>query len=390
MEKIVCGSVVTPFQVIERGMVVIRGDRIVDVGEQTEQALQTFSRNGASIYAYDDPGLYIIPGFVDIHCHGGGGVWSFEDPHTFATFHLRHGTTSILPTLIYNQSHDEIMESLAAICSVMDKQRTSIIGIHLEGPYINPKYGAITAPIRAVNAAEYKEILALAGKRIKLWTLAPELEGQRKFMEEAAAYGITFSVGHSEAPPDVIFASVRLGLKVGCHLTNASGTTPNKPRFAGTREVGVHEAVMLHDEMYAEVIPDRKGIHVRPLMLRLIVKTKGADRVIIVTDAMNMTGSKAGSDVNLIPATEYTPNGVQRDILAGSLLTMDRAVHNMRIHTGIGWVDACKMASLNPAKVLKMDGLIGSLERGKRANLLVVTENVEVQQVMMEGEFIDF
>lgn len=378
METIVCGKVVTPFRVIEKGMVVVKDGRIAEVGERIPERLV---RAGNVL---DRQSEYIVPGFVDIHCHGGGGCWSFDEPARFAEFHLRHGTTGILPTLFYNQSHAEILEGLARVQAVMSQGSSSILGIHLEGPYINSKYGAVTAPIRSVDQTEYREILEMAGKEILLWTLAPELDGQTAFMEEASRYGIVFSVGHSEADPETIFAAHRLGLRLGCHLTNASGVTPSQPRYAGTREVGVHEAVLAHDEMYAEVIPDAEGIHVRPLMLRLIVKAKGVDSVIVITDSVDLGGTVPGQDVNLVRGNEFSPNGEDL-MLSGSLLTMDRAVHNMRKHTGIGMVDACKMGSLNPARLLGLDRDLGSIERGKIANLLAVTDDMDVHMVMLEG-----
>jgi N-acetylglucosamine-6-phosphate deacetylase len=386
-DKILCGRVVTPVQVIENGMVIVTNDRISYVGERDARLLKAYQNQG-QVYEFNEPGDYLVPGFVDIHVHGGGGVWSYDDPQTFSMTHLRHGTTSILPTLVYNQSHQEMLDSLQRIQAVMGQELTPIVGIHMEGPYINPKYGAITSPIRPVDPEEFREILALAGKQIKVWTLAPELPGQQQFMEEASEYGIAFSVGHSEASPEVIFDAVPLGLRIGCHLTNASGTTPNLPKYAGTREIGVHEAVMLHDHMYAEVIPDREGIHVRPLMLRLILKTKGVDQVIIITDAADGAGVSAGRDVNMIRPNSHTPSDSEDEVLSGSLLTMDRAVHNMRLHTGIGWVDTAKLASLNAARVLGLDQELGSLEPGKKANILVVNESVQVKMVMLEGQIV--
>lgn len=383
-EIALCGRVVTPFQVIENGMVSVADGRIAYVGERDSGRLAQSSQ----VYDFSTQGQYIMPGFIDIHCHGGGGVWSYDDPKKFADFHLQRGTTSILPTLIYNQTHREIIDALRKILAVTKQGKSSIAGIHLEGPYINPKYGAITSPIRPVDPVEYREILALAGEQIKLWTLAPELANQQQFMEEASEYGITFSVGHSEAAPETIFAAVRLGMKIGCHLTNASGATPNETRYDGTREVGVHEAVLVHDDMYAEVIPDQFGIHVRPLMLRLIVKAKGADKVIIITDGMDQAGMNPDQDVNMMKANEHTPGEIAKDMLSGSLLTMDRAVYNMMRHTGIGWVEAAKMASLNPARALGIDHDLGSIEAGKKANFVVVSDSLQVKQVMLEGEVV--
>lgn len=312
-------------------------------------------------------------------------MWCYDDPDQFATMHLKHGTTSILPTFHYNMPHKEIIEGLGRVLEVMRRGHTPIVGIHMEGPYINPKYGAITSPIRCVEPQEYREMLSLAGHEIKIWTLAPELAGQTEFMEAGLRHRIVFSVGHSEASPEVIFAGYRLGLRLGCHLTNASGVTPSQTRYEGTREVGVHEAILAHDDMYAEMIPDKEGIHVRPLMQKLIVKTKGVERVIVITDAIERAGLATDRDVNMIRRNEYSP-GQGDEILSGSLLTMDRAAHNIRTHTGVGIVDVCKMAALNPARLLEMDRDLGSIEKGKKANLLAVTETMNVQMVMLEGE----
>lgn len=380
-ETVICGCVVTPFGVIEDGMVVVVGERIVAVKNRDAEEMKRAD------HVYDYAGHYIVPGFIDIHCHGGAaGMFYEDDLDKFTSHHLQHGTTSILPTFIYNQSHSEIMEVLPKVLQAMQQERSTIAGIHMEGPYINPKYGAITSPIRPVEPKEYEEILSLAGEQIKIWTLAPELPGQEAFMQAASKYGIVFSVGHSEASAETIFAGHRYGLRLGCHLTNASGTTPNPSRYAGTREVGVHEAVLLHDDMYAEVIPDQHGVHVRPLMLRLIVKTKGVDRVIIITDATGYDDSDDGLDVRLIQGNDFTPSAEKEALLSGSLLTMDRAVHNMMKHTGVGIVDACQMASLNPARLLGIDREVGSIEVGKKANLLVVTDKIRVQMVMLQGK----
>ncbi|GBG10904.1 hypothetical protein PAT3040_05674 [Paenibacillus agaridevorans] len=386
MKVIVNAKVVTPHGLIDEGVVWFDQGRIVACGEARDL---TPSEDAELI---DAEGLYVAPGFVDIHCHGGGGHWSFENPAAFARFHLHYGTTSILPTFSYNESEEQIAEGLRRILRAqMDTKAygRSIAGIHMEGPYINPKYGAITSPIRPVNPAEYREILKVAGEQIKVWTLAPELEGQRQFMEEASRYGIAFSVGHSEAAAETVLDSVSYGLRIGCHCTNASGTTPSPSRYAGTREVGVDEAVLLSDEIYAEVIPDSEGRHVRPLMLKFILKVKGADKVIIITDAMDGTGiNDASVDVNLIKRTEFSPAQAEDYMLGGSLLTMDRAVYNMKRHTGVGMADLFKMASLNPAKVIGIDHEAGSLEKGKRANLIFVTEDIQVRKVFLDGELV--
>ncbi|MBD2848283.1 N-acetylglucosamine-6-phosphate deacetylase [Paenibacillus sp. IB182496] len=371
---IVGGRVVLPDGVLEDGVLLVEGGLVAACGPAAQVSLPASARR------VDAQGLYVGPGLIDMHCHGGGGVWAWEDPYRMALAHLRCGTTGILPTMVYNQSEAELLEGVRRVLNVgTQPYSAAILGIHMEGPYINAKYGAVTAPIRPVNPAEYERLLALAGARIKLWTLAPELEGQRAFAEAAAAHGITLSVGHSEATPEAIYDLVPLGLRVGCHCTNASGATPSPSRYGGTREVGVDEAVLVHDEIYAEVIPDQEGVHVRPLMCRLILKTKGVDRVVVITDALReASGDERESDVIVV-------EGVG---LSGSRLTMNRALRNMGRHTGATLPELFKMGSLNPARVLGLSGELGSLEPGKRANVVLVTPELDVRRVMLDGRFV--
>ncbi|MBP1993141.1 N-acetylglucosamine-6-phosphate deacetylase [Paenibacillus eucommiae] len=395
LKAIINGKLVTTESVIERGAVVIQGKTIIDCGPYDEVTIP----EDAEII--DAEGLHIVPGFVDIHCHGGGGVLAYQHPYEFACAHLKFGTTAILPTLSYNESKEQMVTGVTDIVEVINSNRIyseAIIGIHMEGPYINPKYGAITSPIRPVDPEEYAEILRIAGSHIKVWTLAPELEGQEGFVEAASQYGIALSVGHSEATAEQIYRFVAQGLRIGCHCTNASGTTPSPSRLGGTREFGVDEAVLLHDDIYAEVIPDAGGNHVRPNMLKLILKTKGIDRVIIISDAMDTpAGVRPGDADRAYAETEAEADGPdlsdvnfnEKGHLAGSLLTMDKAVRNMIRHTGIDIVKAFRLASLNPAAVIGMDHELGSIDKGKIANILLVTDKVEIRKVLLHGEVVN-
>ena len=386
---IVNGRLVFPDRVVENGAVVVRGDRIAACGALGEVEIP----ENAEII--DAGRHYVGPGFIDIHCHGGGGLWAFDHPLEAGLAHLAHGTTGYLPTPAYFQPRGHLLESVKTIADVMNgtsRYKHLILGIHLEGPFLNPKYGALRSNIRPVDPDEYREILRAAGSCIRVWTLAPEMPGQEQFLKEASAFpNIVFSAGHTETDPETLFRCIPYGLRLACHLTNASGTTPSPSRFGGTREVGMDEAALLRDEITVEVIPDYAGAHVRPLMLQLILKTKGADRVIVITDAVNEAANGPLAEPPALAKLKDFPgcndvNLTEDGELNGSKLTMDRAVHNMMRHTGADIVSAFRMASLNPARLLKLDSLYGSIAPGKKANLVIVDEKINVQTVIFEGE----
>ncbi len=385
-------KLILPSDIIEAGTVVIRGDRIAACGPAAEVAIP----DGATIY--DAEGFYAGPGFIDIHLHGGGGYMAHEHPLEVAKAHLPYGTTGMLPTPSYSQDRDALRAGVRAITDAMegdDPYRRLILGFHLEGPYLNPAHGPVTwkSNMRPVDPEEYRELLAMAGTNLKIWTIAPEMPGQSAFVDEVrtSCPDIVFSAGHSACDPETLYRFVPKGLRLACHCMCASGTTPVQTRFRGTREVGLDEAVLVHDGMTAEVIPDRGGVHVRPLLLKLIVKAKGVDNVIIITDAVRMAATGELFHRTDVPALAGFPDSDDVNInpnggLSGSLLTMDRAVRNMMLHTGVDMVDAFRMASLNPARMLKMDGDYGSLAPGKKANLVVVDEQVRIRDVFFEGE----
>lgn len=361
--------------ILEGGMLVIEDGIIRYAGK-------SFAVKAASYTEIIDAENCLVgPGFIDIHCHGGDGCCVEEDLQKVLSFHLKHGTTGMLAAIAYNVDMEQAMNCISEVKKLQEScYDCPCIGIHMEGPYINSKYGAESAFARPFDREEYNLLLKHASSVIKVWTFAPELEGAGHFAEAIAENGIIPSIGHSEADESIINAMVKKGLKLACHIMNATGTTPSPPEYGGTREVGVDEAVMANDDIYAEVIPDRNGIHVRPTMLKLLHKAKGADGIIIITDAVRFSGFNGSgeSDVN------FNFKGQ----LAGSRLTMNSAVRNMMNHTGIGIVEAFRMASLNPAVLLGIDNEVGSLKEGKKGDAVIVSENLEVKKVIFRGRIL--
>ncbi|MGV8845324.1 N-acetylglucosamine-6-phosphate deacetylase [Tessaracoccus sp.] len=382
-------TVVLPDRLADNHSVLVRNGRIeliapddtFDVPDGTEMV--------------DVAGRYLGPGFIDIHCHGGGGAWAHDDPATFARHHLLHGTTSVLATTVTMESHAALVSAIATIAdAIEDSLVPTVVGINMEGPYLHPDLGAYKEHARLPRAAEYLEFVDAARGHLRIMTIAPELPGTTLMVQQlqmATGGGVVFSVGHSKSSAEEISLLVSSGLRLATHVTNASGCAISPTRYEGTREVGVDEAVMLDDEITAEVVVDRAGRHVRADMLRLILKTKGRDGVVLVTDATAADGAPpAGGIVSDAPSdVNYNATGG----LAGSALTMDGALGNLMRHTGVGIVDAWRMASRNPASVLGLLDDRGEIKTGRRADLLVLNhspgEDVAIDQIWLAGVRVD-
>lgn len=370
------GRLILEDKVLEEGTIIIENGIIKDIGKNDEINTALDAR------IIDAENCLVGPGFIDIHTHLCTGSRFFENPDRVLQELAGHGVTGILPTIAYNLGKKETEETLKKL-SGLDTPfyRKMFLGIHLEGPYLNPGYGAESWKMRKPDKKEYERYFAIAGDKIKIWVVAPEVEGTADLIAEISRRKIVLSIGHSEAEAGKTVNLIAKGLKLACHCMCATGITPSPSRYGGTREVGVDEVVMLRDEIYAEVIPDSAGAHVRPMMLQLLYKVKGADRIIIITDVgadFELFSEKTGSDVLFN----------QQGQLSGTALTMDQAAKNMIQHTGINYFEAFKMTSLNPAKLLEMDQEIGSIKKGRRANLVIVKDDLKVEKVLIDGEVI--
>lgn len=361
----------------------IRGRTVVAVGPQGELPVPSDAR------VVDATGLVVGPGFVDIHCHGGGDAWVHLDPVTATEAQLAHGTTSMLATTILHPTHAEQLQAVATIAdAIVAGQTRNVVGIHMEGPYLNPAYGAFRELSRVALPEEYLDFAEAGRGRLRSMTIAPEVEGveQMVYRLQAATGGaMFFSVGHSRATAEQIGRLVPAGLRVATHLLNATGCAISPSRYEGTREVGVDELVLLEDGIAAELIADRSGRHVRPDLLKLVCKVKGLGGVILVTDAAGAQSEAPAGEENQLDVRFNASGG-----LAGSALTMDVAVGNMARHTGLSLVEVWRMGSYNPAASLGMLGAIGQLAPGRAANIVLARvgddQELTVEQVWLEGQ----
>lgn len=366
--------------IIFDGALIINDGKIADFGKMGELALP---ENAEIIDAH---GLYVGPGFVDIHCHGGNGSKFENDPIPAAQHFLSHGETSVLATLYYDLAPEEMNAAVELIQkTIEDGTAPNIAGIYMEGPYLNPKYGACSENNKwkdRINLEVAKSIVDKIGDTVRVWAVSPEREGIVDFVKlaKAANPDVKFAFAHSEATTAQIFALKKYGLRIQTHSTDATNTLPT---LAGTRNCGPDEACLYDPDMYAEIISDSLAIHVHPDMQRLIYRIKGDERVILISDSTAFDWD-VPEEMKKCPDLNFDSNGD----LAGSKLSLDYAAKNMMTHTPAGLCSVFKMASTTPARAVGLDDSVGSIEIGKRANLVICSDRIELAAVLLDGEVV--
>lgn len=366
MKTIVNANVVLEDSILENAAIVIEQGRILAVGPMDALPLPDCER-------IDAGGLFVGPGFVDIHCHAGGAHWAHDDPSAMARFHLEGGTTSLNCTIYHDIGEEGAARAFQKIRTTMERNDPgNIMGAHFEGPFFNPKYGARAKTIRPVDRREYMRHIAEAGDILRMWTVAPEIERAHEFILDVRAAGIPVALGHSEASYADVLWAVEHGASICTHIMDATGASISPTRWGGTRECSFDEAILLCDNVYIEIINDSAGIHVRPEMIRLILKIVGVDYVVGVTDAC--TGSLDDSDVNM-------ENGE----LCGSKMRMCQAARNFKCNARLSMPDVFKVCARNPARAMLQED-IGIIAPGKAANFVFVDEEYHIHKVMLHGE----
>lgn len=364
------------------GVVLVEEDKIVAVGDAMEIEIP------ADAQIVDAAGAYVGPGFVDLHNHGGNGRFFYADPETAARHFLNQGTTTVLATLYYDLSKQDFIDSIRRVKNAMENgvAGKAIGGLYMEGPYMNPKYGASPEKNKwrgPIAREDYQDIIDEAGDLAKVWAIAPEREGIEEFIKDAKKVNPSamISVGHSEATPAQVAKLKKYGLNLQTHCTNATGRVNER---GGIRSAGPDEACMTDKDMYAEIICDSCAIHVHKDTLQMIQSIKGIERMVLITDSYVSDG-KSPEHLQHIEDLVFD----DKSRLTGSKLTMNIACRNVMRHSNIGICQAFLMASRNPARVIGMDNEVGSIEAGKRANLVFVDDMFHVEKVMLNGQFVD-
>lgn len=377
------GTIVTPFQLLEDRIIIIEKGKIIAITDKKEDL--ALLKNVEIIEAQNK---FIVPGYIDIHVHGGGGSdvmdGEYEAIKQVATTHSRFGTTAFLPTTM-TMTKDKIIKSLKSIYEARLKGTgtAEILGIHLEGPYINPeKKGAQKEEdIKKVSVKEFLEFNQASGNLIRLVTIAPEMPGAIDFIRWLHQQGIIVSVGHSNATYKQVQEGIQAGLSHVTHIFNAM-------RGLHHREPGVVGAALSSPKLIVEMIAD--GIHLHPIVLKMLTQIKESEKLVLITDAMRATGFKEGTydlggqEVIVTQGQAKLKNGT----LAGSVLTMDKAVKNLVTKVGISLLNAVQMASYNPAKCLGIDDKKGSLELYKDADIVILNKNLEAELTMVAGKVV--
>ncbi|NKZ06564.1 N-acetylglucosamine-6-phosphate deacetylase [Actinomadura latina] len=330
----------------------------------------------------DLAGRYVVPGFVDMHVHGGAGA-SYQRPeqaHGAASFHLAHGTTTTMASLVTGDPH----ELADAVTALADLAAGGVIaGIHLEGPYLaRDRCGAHDpALLRAPDLAEFRRLARLGRGHLRMITLAPELPGALDLVREAADAGVIAAVGHTDATGGTVQAAFDAGARVATHLFNAM-------RPLHHREGGPIAAALDDPRVTVELIND--GVHVEPAVARLAFAAAGP-RVALITDAMAAAGMGDGDyrlgvmDVEVRDGRATLAGGTS---IAGSTITMADAFRRAVTDVGLPIEDAARAASLTPARALGIDARTGSLEPGKDADLAVLDDDLRVTRVMKQGAIV--
>ncbi|MBO2943683.1 N-acetylglucosamine-6-phosphate deacetylase [Paenibacillus sp. F411] len=370
-------DIIRPGQRLSGGQLLIDSNGVIEaIGARIECPSEP-------LQVRDGEGLTLVPGFIDVHVHGGDGCNVMDAREVslerMSVFHAAHGTTGFLATT-NTSSQEHIVSALSCAAGVIQKGTggADILGIHLEGPFISLKRkGAQLADdVRNPSPEQIEELLQAAENRIKLVTLAPELEGGMDAVEQFLAAGVTVSAGHSDATFKQMEAAVALGVNHTTHHFN--GMSP-----LHHREPGLAGAGLLLPQLTVELIAD--GYHVHPAVVKMMYDLKSSDGICAITDAVTSCGLPDGDYGHKVmkDGLVYLKG---TDTLAGSSLTMIQAVRNVLAFTGLALEDIISSFTSVPARQIGVDGFKGSLAPGKDADFVVLDAGLNVVSTWVRGK----
>lgn len=359
-------DIITPLRVVKSGSILIEGEKIKRVGQFGDSGIPPETK------VFNFKNSLAVPGFIDIHLHGGGGV-DFTDPSpesivTVLKTHVKNGTTSLLPSIM-TASHDQILKTIDAFLGLRKDipDTPDIIGFNLEGPYISKEKKGVQRSqyIRGPSLAEMKEYIKVSRGNIKIMTIAPEIDGSSHFIRFLTEQGIIPSAGHTNASYEQTQTAIESGVRLGTHIFNAM-------RGIAHREPGAAGALLLNNGVYIEVVAD--GIHLHPSILDLIARAKPLEKIILVTDATRFYGIRKGAS--------YSEEGK----LFGSNTELGLALKNMTRFTGMPYERIVRTVTINPAQLLSIEDRKGILKRGADADIVILDSEFLVKDVFIKGK----
>ena len=386
--KIVNARIITPGKIIENGTILVTGETITAISEQNIEA--------EGVIEINVNGQYVSPGFIDIHVHGGGGHDFMDGNETaflkIAELHARYGTTAMLPTTL-TSSKEELLQTLAIYETAKEKNinGAQFLGMHLEGPYIAMTQRGAQDPryIREPDPVEYREIIS-STSCIKRWSSAPELKGSMELGRYLQSKNILPAIAHTDAIYEEVLEAFENGYTLITHLYSAMSGVTRRNAF---RYAGVIESAYIIDEMDVEIIAD--GIHLPPPLLKLVFKIKGADRIALITDAMRAAGMPEGESIlgslhnglNVI-VEDGVAKLPDRTSFAGSVATAIRLLKTMVLMADVPLIDAVKMLTSTPARILNILDKKGELIPGKDADIVIFDKNFTIQTTIIKGKVV--
>ncbi len=384
------GKLIFPDRIEENLSIVFEDGIISEILKSDD--LNTFDED----VVIDAQGNYVSAGFVDIHTHGGGGH-DFMDGTVEAYLgaaekHAQHGTTALLPTTLTSTT-EELIKTFAIFKEAkrLNTKGAKFLGLHLEGPYFaynqrgaqDPKY------LRNPEPEEYNMIMAESDDIVR-WSLAPELPGALEFGKVLREKNILTAVAHSDAIYEEVLDAFDVGFTLATHLYSGMSTITRRNAY---RYAGVVEAAYLIDDMDVEIIAD--GVHLPKSLLQFVYKFKGPDKTALCTDSMRGAGMPDGESIlgsiekgQKVIIEDGVAKLPDRTAFAGSVATTDRLVRTMVQLAEVPLVDAVKMMTLTPARIMKIDKHKGSIEKGKDADFVIFDDNIHVSHTIIEGDVI--
>jgi N-acetylglucosamine-6-phosphate deacetylase len=375
----------SPLQVVEQPLVFVADGCVTRVSRRDEEQIPS----GAKVVDLEDS--ILVPGFIDMHIHGGAGHDVME-PATDALPAVErllfgHGVTSYFPTTI-TAPVDVTLAALERLADAIEQAergsgkfsgRARPLGIHIEGPFISHKRPGVHPPkdLLPPTLKMFDRFWQAARGHIKVMTIAPELEGAKEVITEAARRGVCVSMGHSDADTKAALSGIAAGARHATHTFNAM-------RPLDHREPGILGEALADGRLTAEIIVD--GVHVDPLVVELFLRAKGPDASVLVTDATAATG---------MPDGKYHLGSLEVDVadgkcmsngkLAGSVLTLDQAVRNVMKFAKWDLQQAVRLATLNPARAAGLPANMGTIKPGAAADMVSLGANGEVRQTIVQG-----